>query len=75
MAATKSIGALSDWNLEDAEFWRSRGARIANRNLWSSIPCLLCGFAIWLYWSIITVQMKNLGFPFDNDQLFNVSSG
>lgn len=74
MAATKSIGALSDWNPEDPEFWRSRGARIANRNLWSSIPCLLCGFAIWLNWSIITVQMKNLGFPFDNDQLFTLGS-
>lgn len=64
----------SEWNPEDTAFWKSRGSRIANRNLWSSIPCLLCSFAIWLCWSIITVQMKNLGFPFDNNQLFTLSA-
>ena len=68
------VKKLSDWQPEDPDFWRSRGAKIANRNLWSSIPCLLCAFAIWLYWSIITVQMKNLAFPFDNNQLFTLSA-
>lgn len=74
MSETKSVSAISYWNPEDSEFWQKRGSRIANRNLWSSIPCLLCAFAIWLYWSIITVQMKNLGFPFDNEQLFTLGS-
>ncbi len=62
------------WQPEDPEFWQARGKKIATRNLWSSIPCLLCAFAIWLYWSIITVQMKNLGFPFDNSQLFTLGA-
>ena len=65
---------VSNWQPENSEFWQKRGAKVANRNLWSSIPCLLCAFAIWLYWSIITVQMKNLGFPFDNSQLFTLSA-
>ncbi|MEL7035863.1 MAG: antiporter [Cyanobacteria bacterium J06592_8] len=65
---------LENWNPENQDFWEKEGAQIANRNLWSSIPCLLCAFAIWLYWSIITVQMKNLGFAFDTDQLFNLSA-
>ena len=52
------------WNPEDEAFWESSGKRIANRNLWISVPCLLLAFAVWTYWSIITVQMKNLGFPF-----------
>ena len=52
------------WNPEDEAQWAERGSKIANRNLWISIPCLLCGFAVWLYWGIITVQMLNLGFPF-----------
>ncbi len=65
---------ISDWQPENPEFWQTRGAKIANRNLWSSIPCLLCAFAIWLCWSIITVQMKNLCFPFDNNQLFTLSA-
>ena len=52
----------------------SEGKKIATRNLWISIPSLLCGFAVWLYWSVITVQMLNLGFPFTNAELFTLSS-
>jgi len=59
------------WDVEDASFWESTGRRIANRNLWISIPCLLCGFAVWLYWSIITVQMQKLGFQFHPDPARN----
>jgi NNP family nitrate/nitrite transporter-like MFS transporter len=57
-------GDIQDWNPEDSQFWDSTGKKVANRNLWISIPSLLCGFAVWLYWGIITVQMLNLGFPF-----------
>ena len=63
-----------DWQPEKLEFWHTKGAKIANRNLWSSIPCLSCAFAVWLYWSILTVQMKDFGFPFDNDQLFTLTA-
>ncbi len=65
---------IYDWNVEDETFWESTGKKIANRNLWISIPSLLCGFAVWLYWSVITVQMLNLGFPFTNAELFTLSS-
>ena len=41
---------LTNWNPEDERFWQSEGRRTATRNLWISIPCLLCGFAVWLYW-------------------------
>jgi len=57
------MGDLYKWDVEDPDFWESKGKKIANRNLWISIPSLLCGFAVWLYWGIITVQMLNLGFP------------
>ncbi|MCW8948295.1 MAG: antiporter [Sedimenticola sp.] len=65
---------LKKWDVEDAQFWESEGKRIANRNLWISIPSLLCGFAIWLYWGIITVQMLNLGFPFAKSELFTLAA-
>ncbi|HWP84145.1 MAG TPA: antiporter [Terriglobia bacterium] len=65
---------LSAWNPEDVGFWESTGKFIARRNLWISVPCLLCAFAIWGYWSIITVQMKNLGFPFTPSQLFTLTA-
>ena len=62
---------LDHWDVEDNEFWESTGKKIANRNLWISIPSLLCGFAVWLMWGIITVQMLNLGFEFDPDPTIN----
>lgn len=60
------------WDPEDSQFWQSEGKKVATRNLWISIPALLCGFAIWLYWGIITVQMLNLGFPFAKPDLFSL---
>ena len=65
---------IKHWDVEDKQFWGTTGKKVANRNLWISIPCLLCAFAVWLYWSIITVQMRNLGFPFDTVQLFTLSA-
>jgi NNP family nitrate/nitrite transporter-like MFS transporter len=65
---------LRNWNPEDEKFWKAEGKAIANRNLWISIPSLLCGFAVWLYWGIITVQMLNLGFPFEKSQLFTLAA-
>jgi NNP family nitrate/nitrite transporter-like MFS transporter len=65
---------LDKWDVEDEQFWNSTGKKIATRNLWISIPSLLCGFAVWLYWSIITVQMINLGYPFSQSQLFTLSA-
>ncbi len=63
---------LLEWEVEREEFWAAQGSRIAFRNLLISIPCLLFAFAIWLYWSIIIVQMENLGFPFSTTQLYTL---
>jgi NNP family nitrate/nitrite transporter-like MFS transporter len=61
-----------NWNPENSVFWDTEGKKVANRNLWISIPSLLCGFAVWLYWGVITVQMLNLGFPFAAPELFTL---
>lgn len=65
---------LAHWDPENSTFWEEQGKRIAQRNLWISIPNLLCGFAIWLMWGIITVQMLNLGFPFTAAELFTLTA-
>ncbi len=65
---------IATWDVEDSSFWESTGKKIATRNLWISIPSLLCGFAVWLYWGIITVQMINLGFPFTKPELFTLAA-
>ena len=75
LSSGKDSGAdISDWRPEDENFWENTGKRIAYRNLWISVPSLLCGFAIWGMWGIITVQMLNLGFPFTQAELFTLTA-
>jgi NNP family nitrate/nitrite transporter-like MFS transporter len=78
-AATPALRPTSkadivDWRPEDNAFWESTGKRVANRNLWISVPSLLNGFAVWVMWGIITVQMANLGFPFTQPELFTLAA-
>jgi len=65
---------IADWRPEDDVFWEGTGKKIAYRNLWISVPALLCGFAVWGMWGIITVQMLNLGFPFTQAELFTLTA-
>ncbi len=65
---------IAEWHPEDEQFWEQTGKKIAYRNLWISIPALLCGFAVWGMWGIITVQMMNLGFPFTQAELFTLTA-
>jgi len=74
-APAHSSGAdIADWRPEDEAFWESTGKKVAYRNLWISVPALLCGFAVWGMWGIITVQMLNLGFPFTQAELFTLTA-
>ena len=73
-SSTVSGVDIIDWRPEDDQFWESTGKRIAYRNLWISVPSLLCGFAVWGMWGIITVQMLNLGFPFTQAELFTLTA-
>lgn len=57
------------WDVEDDAFWESEGKAIASRNLWVSIPNLLCGFSVWLYWGMIVKIMQRLHFA--NPELFD----
>jgi NNP family nitrate/nitrite transporter-like MFS transporter len=72
--ARPGFADIADWRPEDEAFWQSQGKRIAYRNLWISVPALLCGFAVWGMWGIITVQMLNLGFPFTQAELFTLTA-
>lgn len=61
---------INDWQPEDPHFWSATGKRIANRNLWISIPALLLAFAVWMVWSTVIVRLNAIGFEFTTDQLF-----
>ncbi len=61
---------LEDWRPEDKTFWEEKGRRIANRNLWISIPALLLAFSVWLVWSVVVAKLPSVGFNYTTDQLF-----
>jgi NNP family nitrate/nitrite transporter-like MFS transporter len=71
MAAAKTP---EQWNPEDERFWNETGKRIANRNLWISIPCLLLAFATWMIWSAVAVNLNSIGFNFSKEQLFTLAA-
>lgn len=53
---------LLNWEPESETFWKEKGRKIANSNLWASIPALFLAFATWMMWSIIIVKMQEAGF-------------
>jgi len=55
---------IQDWNVEDESFWGSTAKKIANRNLWASIPALLLAFSVWIMWGVLVKYMKEFGFNF-----------
>jgi NNP family nitrate/nitrite transporter-like MFS transporter len=64
------MSAITTWAIEDSKFWQATGKRIANRNLWISIPALLLAFAVWMVWSVVVAKLPAVGFKFTTDQLF-----
>lgn len=50
------------WDPEDEEFWNREGKSIATRNLWVSIPNLLLGFSVWIYWGMVAKYIQQLHF-------------
>ena len=58
------------WDPEDDGFWARTGKKVANRNLWVSIPNLLLGFAVWIYWGMVAKYIQKLHFASDGE-LFN----
>ncbi|GIX17535.1 MAG: nitrite extrusion protein 2 [Rhodothalassiaceae bacterium] len=71
-AATARPGShvLVDWRPDDPVFWESTGRRIARRNLWISVFCLLLSFAVWMVWSVVAAKLPAIGFTYSTNQLF-----
>ncbi|HYD95802.1 MAG TPA: NarK family nitrate/nitrite MFS transporter [Noviherbaspirillum sp.] len=65
---------ISHWEPESPSFWLSKGKATANRNLWISIPALLLAFAVWMVWSVVVVNLPNIGFQYSTNQLFWLAS-
>jgi len=63
---------ISDWNPEDATYWKTKGSTIARRNLIWSIVAEHIGFSVWLIWSIVATKLPQAGFHYSTDQLFQL---
>ncbi|WP_306673806.1 NarK family nitrate/nitrite MFS transporter [Tahibacter caeni] len=69
-SAPRADRQIDAWDPENPAFWDAAGRRIANRNLWLSIPALLLAFAVWMMFSAVAVNLPRVGFAFGTDQLF-----
>ena len=65
-----SSHVLTRWEPENESFWQEQGARVANRNLWISIPALMLAFSIWMLWSVVVVNLDKAGFQLSKNQMF-----
>jgi len=63
-------GWIEHWEPEDTAFWESTGRKIANRNLVSSIFAEHLGFAIWVIWTIVVINLGNIGITMSVPELF-----
>ncbi len=72
--AVKPERVITEWHPEKADFWEEKGRRIARRNLWISIPCLLLAFSVWLVWSVVVAKLPSVGFNYSTDQLFMLAA-
>lgn len=61
---------VADWRPDDPAFWDATGRRVAQRNLWLSIPSLFLSFAVWMVWSVVVAKLPAAGFQYTTDQLF-----
>lgn len=66
----KNSAVIENWQPENAQFWAATGKRIASRNLWISVFCLMLAFCVWMLFSAVAVNLNKVGFNFTTDQLF-----
>ena len=52
---------IEDWHPDDETFWERTGKRIARKNLAWSIFAEHLGFSIWVLWTIVVINLGNIG--------------
>lgn len=61
---------IEHWDPEDDAFWEAKGKRIARRNLAFSIFAEHIGFSIWVLWTIVVINLGNIGIALPVAELF-----
>ncbi len=52
---------IDHWEPDDEAFWERTGKRVARRNLAISIFAEHFGFCIWVLWTIVVINLANVG--------------
>jgi NNP family nitrate/nitrite transporter-like MFS transporter len=52
---------IDHWEPENEAFWEQRGKKIARKNLAFSIFAEHLGFSIWVLWTIVVLNLGNVG--------------
>jgi NNP family nitrate/nitrite transporter-like MFS transporter len=61
---------IDPWEPEDPEFWERAGRRTARKNLAFSIFAEHFGFSIWVLWTIVVINLGNVGITLTLSQQF-----
>ncbi|MGI8945867.1 MAG: MFS transporter, partial [Thermoleophilaceae bacterium] len=61
---------IDRWEPDDEEFWESTGKSIARKNLAFSIFAEHIGFSIWVLWTIVVLNLANIGITMSISELF-----
>lgn len=61
---------IEHWEPEDEQFWETTGRRIARKNLIFSIFAENIGFSVWVLWTIVVLNLGNVGITMSISELF-----
>jgi len=67
-------GWIEHWEPENPEFWESTGKRIARKNLALSIFGEHLGFSIWVLWTIVVINLGNIGITLSVSEQFMLTA-
>ncbi len=61
---------IEKWDPDDDEVWESGGNKIARKNLVFSIFAENLGFSVWVLWTIVVINLANIGIAMSISELF-----
>src|SRR5215208_3413929 len=61
---------IDHWEPEDERFWETTGKPIARKNLIFSVFAENLGFSIWVLWTIVVINLPNIGIELSLAQQF-----
>jgi NNP family nitrate/nitrite transporter-like MFS transporter len=67
-------GWIEHWEPEDPAFWESTGKRVARKNLILSIFGEHLGFSIWVLWTIVVINLGNIGITLSVSEQFMLTA-